>query len=78
MSSIVNKQDDRSLKTKVTIGEKIEATKSSIVEKLNYLNNLNAKLKNDYVPLVVINNLNQSIKDVEVSYFRFKWLKGIV
>lgn len=68
MSSIVN-ADDKSLKTKVTIGEKIEATKSSIVEKLNYLNNLNEKLKNDYVPLVVINNLNQSIKDVEVNFF---------
>ena len=70
MSSIVN-ADDKSLKTKVTIGEKIEATKSSIVEKLNYLNNLNEKLKNDYVPLVVINNLNQSIKDVEVNHFFF-------
>ena len=70
MSSIVN-ADDKSLKTKVTIGEKIEATKSSIVEKLNYLNNLNEKLKNDYVPLVVINNLNQSIKDVEVNFFFF-------
>ena len=70
MSSIVQinqEEKEKALKNiKISMGEKIEATKSSFLDKLIILNKLNEKLKKDYVPLIVINNLNQSIKDVEV------------
>jgi hypothetical protein len=73
MSSIIQanqEEKEKAIKNiKATMGEKIEATKSSIIDKLNYLHNLNTKLKNDFVPSIVINNLNQSIKDVEVFNF---------
>ena len=52
---------------KISIGEKIEVVKGLIIEKLDYLQELNETIKNDYVPLSVINNFNQSIKEIDVS-----------
>lgn len=51
---------------KPTKCEKIEYTKEAILRKLDDLKNLSQKLKNDFVPSVVITNLNQTIKDIEV------------
>ncbi|RNA38582.1 hypothetical protein BpHYR1_048426 [Brachionus plicatilis] len=47
--------------------EKIEYTKESILKKLDDLKNLSQKLKSDFVPSVVITNLNQTIKDIEIE-----------
>jgi len=52
---------------KISIGEKIEVIKGLIIEKLDYLQGLNESIKNDYVPVSVINNFNQSIKEIDVS-----------
>lgn len=71
MSSIVQASQDEKEKAltniKASMGEKIEATKTSIIDKLRYLKKINDKLKKNFVPSVVINNLNQSIKDVEIE-----------
>ena len=55
---------------KVPISENIEATKFEILQKINSLEKVNEDLKKDYVPMQIINNLNQSIKQTEVSLFR--------
>lgn len=50
-----------------SIGQKIEITKEEILEKLQEISNLNDVLNKDYVPLSVINNLTQTIKDCDVE-----------
>jgi hypothetical protein len=59
LNNLLNASDTLEIKT--------NSIKDKIVENLEKINNINQKLKNDFVPYVVINNLNQSIKDVEVS-----------
>ena len=54
---------------RVNIGDRIEKTKGSILSRLKDINDLNEQLKKDYVPLTVMNNLNQTIKDIDVSLF---------
>ena len=53
------------------ISEDLEYTKLAICTKINDLNSINKTLKAEYVPMPVINNLNQSIKDVEVNFIFF-------
>jgi hypothetical protein len=57
--------EDR-LKAKTSIGEKIETTKQTILNKLEELNG-NEKQRKQLIPASVINNINQSIKDIEVN-----------
>ena len=52
---------------KITIGERIEATTTKILLKLDEFNAINAKLKKDNVPSIVVGNLNQTLKDIEVG-----------
>lgn len=82
MSSIIQANQEEKEKAitniKASMGEKIEATKMSIINKLHNLQNLNNKLKTDYVPTIVINNLNQSIKDVEVKKLFLKLLEYFI
>ncbi len=51
------------------LSEQLEKNRIQIVTKLDELNQLNQTLKKDYVPISVINNLSQSIKEVEVKQF---------
>lgn len=53
------------------LSEQLEKNRIQIVTKLDELNQLNQTLKKDYVPISVINNLSQSIKEVEVKQFLF-------
>jgi hypothetical protein len=63
-----NEEDSISdiLKPTETLENKINAVKNKIIESMEKINSINQKLKKEFVPYVVINNLNQSIKDVEV------------
>lgn len=51
---------------KQTFKEKVETKAGFIMNNINDLNALKKKLRKDYQPLVVIQNLNQTIKDLEV------------
>lgn len=51
---------------KMNIKEKIELKTASIRKNLDDIQKLKDKLKKEYVPLSVINNLNQTNKDLEV------------
>lgn len=51
---------------KKIITENLESTKHMIMQKIENLEKINANLKKDYVPMVILNNLNQSCKDVDV------------
>lgn len=62
---------------KISIGEKIEVIKGLIIEKLDYLQDLNESIKNDCVPVSVINNFNQSIKEIDVSINAFLLMPAI-
>ena len=55
---------------KITIGDRIEAAKELVLAKLNELKTINDKLKKDFVPSVVIENLTKIIKDIDVSDLR--------
>lgn len=59
-------QKQKSLSKKMSISENIEATKFQILEKIKSLETVNEELKKDYVPMQIITNLNQSIKDTDV------------
>jgi hypothetical protein len=48
--------------------EMTKMTKKMILQKLDLLNSLNLKLNRNYVPDIVMNNLNQSIKDLQVNF----------
>ncbi|CAF0710931.1 unnamed protein product [Brachionus calyciflorus] len=52
---------------KPTKCEKIEYSKELILKKLDDLNEITSSLKKDYVPIVVVSNLNQTIKDIEIE-----------
>lgn len=59
-------QKQKALSNKMPIAENIEATKFQILEKIKSLETVNEDLKKDYVPMQIITNLNQSIKDTDV------------
>jgi len=42
-----------------------------VIEKIESLEKINEELKKDYVPMVVMNNLNNSVKSVEVINTQF-------
>lgn len=48
------------------LSEQLEKNRISILSKIDQMNNMNQKLKKDYVPVSVINNLTESVKEVEV------------
>ena len=58
------------------LSEQLEKNRILIVAKLDEMNQLNQKLKKDYVPVSVINNLSQSIKEVEVKKFFLPQIKS--
>lgn len=51
---------------KQTLKEKVDVKTTSILKNLDDIKTIKKKLRKDYVPSVVISNLNQTIKDLEV------------
>jgi hypothetical protein len=72
-SDVSSVKEEENLKNLINSTDTLETRtnliKDNIIQNLEKINNANQKLKNEYVPYVVINNLNQSIKDVEVRSF---------
>lgn len=68
-SSKKNEEENMMINASDTLEKRTNSIKDNIIQNLEKINSINQKLKNDFVPYVVINNLNQSIKDVEVSLF---------
>ena len=68
-SSKKNEEENMMINASDTLEKRTNLIKDNIIQNLEKINSINQKLKNDFVPYVVINNLNQSIKDVEVSLF---------
>lgn len=66
--SITSNTTDSSSQIKKNLSEQLEKNRLLILNKIDQMNNINQKLKNDYVPVTVINNLTQSIKEVEVNF----------
>lgn len=54
---------------KLTFKEKVESKAGSIVKNIQDINAIKSRLRKDFVPSVVISNLNQTIKDLDVSFF---------
>ena len=75
MKRLMDKDFDKPSK-KITIGDRIEAAKELVLAKLNELKTINDKLKKDFVPSVVIENLTKIIKDIDVSDLNFYFWKG--
>ena len=50
-----------------TYEEKVNAISEAILQEQDILNNLNNEIKTNYVPIVVFQNLNQAIKEIDVS-----------
>jgi hypothetical protein len=53
---------------KLTLADRINEAKRLVLEKLAELKSLNEKLREDFVPAVVIANLTKTIKDVDVCF----------
>ena len=54
---------------KQTFKERVVTKTSLIMKSLNDINAMKARLRKDYVPSVVISNLNQTMKDLDVCFY---------
>lgn len=59
---------------KLNLKEKVEHKNTSIIKCLEEIDSFKMKLRTDYVPAVVISNLNQTVKDLDVTHGLFKFL----
>lgn len=61
---------DSVLGRKMTFKDKVEMKANSIIKNINEINGIKSRLRKDFVPSVVITNLNQTIKDLDVGIKR--------
>lgn len=59
--------EENGVPKKLTFKEKVEMKRISIIKNVKEINKCKENLKANYVPSVVIGNLNQTIKDIEVG-----------
>jgi hypothetical protein len=52
---------------KLTLADRINEAKKLVLDKLAELKSINGKLRQEFVPAVVIANLTKTIKDIDVS-----------
>ncbi len=61
---------------KLTLADRINEAKKLVLDKLAELKSINGKLRQEFVPAVVIANLTKTIKDIDVSWILL-WYSNI-